>query len=37
MGFAEVLFDPQRPGDEHLIFASFPPDPTPPEWIGTAL
>ncbi|MEU5155252.1 hypothetical protein [Glycomyces sp. NPDC021274] len=36
-GFAMVLFDPRRPGDDHLIFVSFHPDPTPPEWIGTAL
>lgn len=35
--FAEVLFDPRRPGDDRLIFVSFHPDPTPPEWIGPAL
>jgi hypothetical protein len=36
-GFAEVLFDPRRPGDDHLIFVAFHPDPDPPEWIGAEL
>lgn len=35
--FPEVLFDPVRPGDDDLIFVSFHPDPTPPDWIGTPL
>ncbi|SDE56184.1 hypothetical protein [Glycomyces harbinensis] len=34
-GFVEVLFDPQRPGVEDLIFVSFQRDPAPAEWIGT--
>jgi MFS family permease len=33
-GFAEVLFDPLRPGDQDLIFVSFHPEPAPAEWIG---
>lgn len=37
IGFAQVLFDPQRPGEDELIFVSFHPDPTPPEWIGAAI
>ncbi|MDN3243377.1 hypothetical protein [Glycomyces tritici] len=35
--FSEVLFDPRRPGDDHLIFVAFHPDPAPPEWIGADL
>jgi hypothetical protein len=33
-GFAEVLFDPDRPGADELIFVALDPDPSPPEWIG---
>ncbi|GAA2139816.1 hypothetical protein [Glycomyces algeriensis] len=36
-GFAEVLFDPVRPGDDHLVFVAFHSDPAPPEWIGPEL
>lgn len=30
-----VLFDPQRPEADDLIFVSFTPDPLPGDWIGT--
>ncbi|MFB6722988.1 hypothetical protein ACFCV3_22610 [Kribbella sp. NPDC056345] len=32
---AVVLFDPQRPDADDLIFVSFTPDPLPGDWIGT--
>ncbi|GAB3923709.1 hypothetical protein GCM10029976_014320 [Kribbella albertanoniae] len=32
---ALVLFDPQRPDADDLIFVSFTPDPLPGDWIGT--
>jgi hypothetical protein len=34
-GFAEVLFDPQRPEVDELIFVTFERDPGPGDWIGT--
>lgn len=35
-GYAEVLFDPLRPGDDDSIFVAFHRDPAPRDWIGTA-
>jgi hypothetical protein len=33
----EVLFDPRRPGEDHLVFVSIHPDPVPAEWLGPEL
>jgi hypothetical protein len=36
-GFADVLFDPVRPGVDRLVFVAFHRDPDPADWIGPAI
>jgi hypothetical protein len=36
-GFADVLFDPVRPGVDRLVFVVFHRDPDPADWIGPAI
>jgi hypothetical protein len=36
-GFADVLFDPLRPGVDRLVFVAFHRDPAQADWIGPAI
>jgi hypothetical protein len=36
-GFADVLFDPLRPGVDGLVFVAFHREPAPADWIGPAI